>query len=117
MLRSDFGNPIVITFIKLKSVLYLPQISSENRVGLRTFHQQLKSVIMCLNSMVDTSAINSIKNTTNGITRLPRYLRSKFYQTCEIEQPIFKFNKRNDERFNNRGYSSFFLMGIFLKHL
>ena len=26
-------------------------------------------------------------------------------------------NKRNDKRFNNRGYSLFFLMGIFLKHL
>ena len=26
---------------------------------------------MCLNSMVDTSAINSIKNTTNAITTLP----------------------------------------------
>ena len=26
-------------------------------------------------------------------------------------------NKRNDKRFNNRGYSLSFLMGIFLKHL
>ena len=26
-------------------------------------------------------------------------------------------NKKNDNRFNNRGYSLFFLMGIFLKHL
>ena len=29
----------------------------------------------------------------------------------------FTYNKRNDKRFNNRGYSLFFLMGIFLKHL
>ena len=29
----------------------------------------------------------------------------------------FIFNKRNDKRFDNRGYSLFFLMGIFLKHL
>ena len=29
----------------------------------------------------------------------------------------FIYNKRNDKRFNNRGYSLFFLMGIFLKHL
>ena len=28
-----------------------------------------------------------------------------------------KSNKRNDKRFNNRGYPLFFLMGIFLKHL
>ena len=29
--------------------------------------------------MGDTSAIDSIENTTKTITRLPRYLRSKFY--------------------------------------
>ena len=28
-----------------------------------------------------------------------------------------KYNKRNDKRFNNHGYSLFFLMGIFLKRL
>ena len=28
-----------------------------------------------------------------------------------------KRNKKNDKGFNNRGYSLFFLMGIFLKHL
>ena len=30
--------------------------------------------------MGDTSAINSIENTTKAITRLPGYLRSKFYR-------------------------------------
>ena len=30
---------------------------------------------------------------------------------------ISKNNKRNDKRFNNRGYSLFFFMDIFLKHL
>ena len=28
-----------------------------------------------------------------------------------------KVNKRDDKRFNKRGYSLFFLMGIFLQHL
>ena len=31
--------------------------------------------------------------------------------------PIIKTNMRNDKRFNNRAYSLFFLMNIFLKHL
>ena len=70
-LKSDFGNPMVVSFLKLKSVLDLPQITKENRVGLRAFHQQLKSVITWLNTMGDTSAINSIDNTTKAITRLP----------------------------------------------
>ena len=26
-------------------------------------------------------------------------------------------NKKNDKRFNSRGYSSFYLMGFFLEHL
>ena len=34
-----------------------------------------------------------------------------------IVQDITINNKRNDKRFNNRGYSLFLLLGIFLKHL
>ena len=83
-LKSNFGNPMVVSFLKLKSVLDLPQITNENRAGLRAFHQQLKSVITWLNSMGDTSAINSIENTTKAITRLPRFLRSKFLETSKM---------------------------------
>ena len=92
-LKINFGNPIVVWFLKLKSVLDLPQITNENRAGLRAFHQQLKSVITWLNSMGDTSAINSIENTTKAITRLPRYLRSKFYRD-------FKDAKLNNQSLN-----------------
>ena len=35
---------------------------------------------MRLKSMGETSAINLIENTTITTTRLPRYLRSKFYR-------------------------------------
>ena len=76
-LKSNFGNPMVVSFLKLISVLNFPQITNENCVGLRAFHEQLKSVITWLNSMSDTSAINLLENTTMAITRLPRYLRSK----------------------------------------
>ena len=38
-LKSNFGNPMVVSFLKLKSVLDLPQITNENRAGLRAFHQ------------------------------------------------------------------------------
>ena len=36
-----------------------------------------------------------------------------FFISCST----IKWNKRNNKRFNNRGYSLFFLMGVFLKHL
>ena len=85
MVKSNFGNPMVVSFLKLKSVLDLPQITNKNRAGLRAFNQQLKSVITWLNSMGDASAINSIENTTKAITRLSRYLRSKFYKTSKMQ--------------------------------
>ena len=44
-LKSNFGNLMVVLVLKLKSVLDLSQITNENRVDLRAFHQQLKSVI------------------------------------------------------------------------
>ena len=44
-LKSNFGNPLVVSFLKLKSVLDLSQITNKNHAGLRAFHQQLKSVI------------------------------------------------------------------------
>ena len=71
---------MVVSFLKLKSVLDLPEVTNENRAGLRAFHQQLKFVITWLNSMGDTFAINSIENATKAITKLLRYLRSKFYR-------------------------------------
>ena len=44
-LKINFGNPMVVSFLKLKSVLDVPQITNKNRACLRAFHQQLKSVI------------------------------------------------------------------------
>ena len=78
--KGNFGNPMVVSFLKLKSVIDLLQITNENCAGLRTFHQQLKYVITWLNSIGDPSAINSIENTTKAVTRFPRYLMSKFYR-------------------------------------
>ena len=92
-LKGNFGNAMVVSFLKLKSVLDFPQITNENRAGLRAFHQRLKSVIKWSNSMGDTSAINSIENTTKAITRFPRYLRSKFYSE-------FKEAKLNNQSLN-----------------
>ena len=92
-IKSNFGSPVVVSFLKLKSVLDLPEVTNENRAGLRAFHQQLKSVITWLNSMGDTFAINSIENATKAITKLPRYLRSKFYRD-------FKDAKLNNQSLN-----------------
>ena len=42
----------------------------------------------------------------------PSFILMFFYK-----RTVENFNKRNDKRFNNRGFSLSFLIGIFLKHL
>ena len=44
-LKRDFGNPGVVTHLKIKSVFDAPQIYANGRVELRRFHQQLKCCI------------------------------------------------------------------------
>ena len=48
MLKNNFGNPVVVSFLKLKSVLDLPQITNENRASLRAL----------LNSMLNMVKLN-----------------------------------------------------------
>ena len=56
----NFGNPQLVTFLKLKSVLDLRQISGDNRTGLTYFHQQLKSLITWLESKVNITSVDII---------------------------------------------------------
>ena len=39
VLKSSFENLMVVSFLKLKSVLVLPQITNKNRASLRAFHR------------------------------------------------------------------------------
>ena len=45
-----------------------------------------------------------------------RQIKALTYHDRKVCNDIMK-DKRNDKRFNNRSYSLFFSMGIFLKHL
>ena len=79
-LKRNFENPQLVTFLKLKSVLDLPQISSNNHTCLRSFHQQLKSLIAWLESVDNISSADSIENIPKAVIRLPKNLRSQFYK-------------------------------------
>ena len=57
-LKINFGNPMVVSFLKLKSFLDLAQNTNKHPAGLRALHQQLKSVTTWLNSRDDTSIEN-----------------------------------------------------------
>lgn len=80
-LKRDFGNPVVVSHLKLKAVLDLPQIPANNRIALRRYHQQLNATITWLQSMGHISAISSTENLAKAVSRLPNYLRNRFYKS------------------------------------
>ena len=51
MLKQDFGNPLVVSYKKVKSVLDQPQIQPNDKTSLRRYHQSLRSTVIRLKSM------------------------------------------------------------------
>ena len=82
-LKRDYGNPVVVSQLKLNAILDLPQLQSNDRTALRRYYQQLSSTIMWLKSMGYNSSISSTENLTKAVARLPNYLRNQFYKTSK----------------------------------
>ena len=80
-LKRDFGNPAVVSHLKLKSILDKPQIASNDRISLRQYQQQLKSTITWLKSIGYTSYLSSTDVLTRAVMRLPIHLRQSFFKT------------------------------------
>ena len=78
-LKRDFGNPVVVSHLKLKAVLDMPQIPTNDRVLLRRYHQRLSSTTTWLKSMGYHSSLSSTENLAKAVARLPNFLRNKFY--------------------------------------
>ena len=45
VLKRDFGNPLVVSHLKLKNLFDQKQIKIKDKLGLRSFHQQLRICI------------------------------------------------------------------------
>ena len=41
-LKRDFGNPVLVLHLKIKSIFDQPQLKPNDKIGLRTYHQQTK---------------------------------------------------------------------------
>ena len=82
-LKRNFGNPVVVSYMKLKTVLDLPHLPPNDYNGLRAYHQTLKAAITWLVSMGYNAAIKSTESVTKAVVRLPKYMRSKFYRDFE----------------------------------
>ena len=45
LLKQDFGNPLVVSYKKVKRVLDQPQIQLNDKTSLRRCHQRLRSTV------------------------------------------------------------------------
>ena len=78
-LKRNSGNPVVVSYMKLKTVLDLLQLPPNNYNGLHAYHQILKTTVTWLVSMRYNAAIKSTESVMKAVVRLPKYMRSKFY--------------------------------------
>jgi len=79
-LKREFGNPSLVTHLKLKALFDKPQIKPNDRVALKLYHQNLKCTVTWLVSMGYVSTLSSIENLTKAVQRLPHFLRQTFYR-------------------------------------
>ena len=83
-LKRDFGNPLIVAHSRLCSVFDKAQIKTNDKVGLRQFHQQLKCNNAWLLSVGCISPIFSSYNLTKTILRLPSHLCNQFYKFTKV---------------------------------
>ena len=69
--------------MKLKAVLDQSQIQTDDQMGLKQFHQQLKTAITLLTSMGYFSSINSTENVTKAVMHLPKNLLTSCYKSFD----------------------------------
>ena len=75
-LKRNFGKPAVVSYMKLKTALDLPQLPPNDYNGLRAYHQTLKATVTWIFSMGYNAAIKSTESVTKAVVRLHKYVRS-----------------------------------------
>ena len=79
LLKREFGNPLMVSYLKLEEVLELPPIQHYDQNSLKNYHQKLKNTVTWLKKIGYDGALKSVKKVTKAVMRLPKYLRQKFY--------------------------------------
>ena len=77
LLKQEFGNPLMVSYLKLKEVLEPPPIQHGSQNSLRSYHQKLKTIVTWLKTMGYDGVLESVENVTKTAMRLPKYLRQK----------------------------------------
>ena len=81
-LKRDFGNPLLVPHLIIKSIFDQPQIKPNDEIELRKYHQQVKITNTWLLSMGYENPILSYENLSKAVTRLPNYLRTQFFKAA-----------------------------------
>ena len=79
-LKREFGNTLLVSHLRLKSMFNKPQIKANDRSALREFHQQIKLNITWLSSLGYITPLYSYDSVTKAILCLPFHFRKKFYK-------------------------------------
>ena len=82
-LKREYGNPLLVSHLKLKKLFDQPQIKNQDRTALREYQHQLKCSNTWFYSMGYYDAISSTENLAKAVKILPNYLRQKFYESTK----------------------------------
>ena len=80
LLKRDFSNPVLVSYLKIKSVFDQPPLKPNDKIWPSTYQQQIKIKNTWLLSMGYQNPILSYKNLSKVVTSLPNYLRTQFYK-------------------------------------
>ena len=83
-LKQDFGNPVLVSHLKIKSIFDQPQIKPNDKIGLRKYHHQIKIINTWLLSMGYEDLILSYENLSKAVTHLPTNFEHSFSKPLKI---------------------------------
>ena len=83
-LKQDFGNPVLVSHLKIKSIFDQPQIKPSDKIGLRKYHHQIKIINTWLLSMGYEDLILSYENLSKAVTHLPTNFEHSFSKPLKI---------------------------------
>ena len=79
-LKRDFGNPLVVSHLKLPKLFDEKQIHIKDKLGLPSFHQQLRICISWLLPIGYDTPLTSYENLIKALSVLPKKYQSEFFK-------------------------------------
>ena len=102
-LKRDFGDPLVVSHLKIKTIFDQPQIKPNDKIGLRKHHQQVKITNTWLLSMGYENLILYYENLSKAVTRLPNHLQTQFFKpTRDCDLTVGTINLLTSENWLER---------------